>query len=215
MQVLRTWSYEAIDGFVVCHTFPAAALIVFQCGLYTNVWAELLLQQFTCLSCSWLWCGSVLGIHHVSSSCAIMRVPIQSASQTGQQPPFNDYLYLLSCWSIWSTFSLKTSRGVLQRRMSGSSHWTWIGCSSESSFIRKDQFIVDTSSVRLEVVQVSRTELTTSVCNGHVWHKALVFAIILLQSFCPSCQGCGVRRAASSAQAPRPPSSSSFRCSSS
>lgn len=39
--------------------------------------------------------------------------------------------------------------------------------------------------------------------------------ILILQSCCPSCRGCGVRRAASSAQAPPPPSFSSFRCNSS
>lgn len=42
-----------------------------------------------------------------------------------------------------------------------------------------------------------------------------LFSILFLQSFFPSCQGCGVRRVASSARAPQPLSSSSFKCNSS
>lgn len=61
------------------------------------------------------------------------------------------------------------------------------------------------------------------VRTGQIWatvyslmnSSCLTLSLSLLQSCCPSCPACGVQRAASSARARQPRSSSSFRCSSS
>lgn len=51
-------------------------------------------------------------------------------------------------------------------------------------------------------------------CRSHPLSSFFIL-LLLFQSCCPSCPGCGARREASSARARRPRSSSSFRCSSS
>lgn len=51
-------------------------------------------QATPCLPCSRLQCGSALGIRHVSSSCAVMRVPVQ-AGPLQQARRSNQPAYLL------------------------------------------------------------------------------------------------------------------------
>lgn len=72
-----------------------------------------------------------------------------------------------------------------------------------------------TSVYFLEVVQVRTGQIWATIpwWIHHLWHWASPSS--LLQSCCPSCPACDVQRAASSARARQPRSSSSFRCSSS